>query len=206
MAKDGLLTPERLRQLVRYEPETGRLFWRTRTPEMFKIGRINREKLCEQWNRQNAGKEAFIQVTRGGYRSGWIKANYKAHRVAFAIFYGRWPGGEVDHINGDRADNRINNLRDVPKSENARNVGVGVRNTSGIMGVTWNKRSRRWSAQIFKGGKMTILGRFETIEEAARVRSAAERELGYQQGHGRRSSYQRALADGTDAAATPRTP
>lgn len=100
----------------------------------------------------------------------------------------------MDHINGDRADNRIINLRDVPKAENARNVGIGVRNTSGVMGVTWNKRSRRWSAQIFRSGKMTILGRFETFDEAVAVRAAAEQELGYQQGHGRRPSYRRALA------------
>lgn len=87
-------------------------------------------------------------------------------------------GNVVDHINGDGLDNRRKNLREVTQSENLRNIAGPQRNsTSGILGVSYHKGSKRWYARIFHEGRTVILGRFLTKEEAAAARLAGEAEL-----------------------------
>jgi hypothetical protein len=91
MAAKALPSPDVLRQLIRYEPETGRLFWKERVAE-------NRHG--KTWNARHAGKEAFIQANAGGYKSGAIfDIRVSAHRVGWAMFTGEWPAGDIDNIN-----------------------------------------------------------------------------------------------------------
>jgi hypothetical protein len=100
------------------------------------------------------------------------------------MHYDRWPEGEIDHINGNRQDNRIENLRDVPRSLNQRNSKLQNNNRSGVSGVFW--RANRWEARIYLvSGQRKHLGRFKTFEEAVAVRKQAEMECGYHENHGR---------------------
>jgi hypothetical protein len=144
------------------------------------------ERQCNWWNSRNAGNEAMTAIC-DGYRCGIIeRRTLKAHRVIWALVHDAWPEGDIDHINGDRADNRLRNLRSVDRRENCRNRAVGNLNTSGIVGVFWSKRQKRWGAHIGIGARVTKhLGWFKDKADAAAARKAAERNLGFHENHGR---------------------
>lgn len=91
----------------------------------------------------------------------------KQHRVVWALAYGEWPPEQVDHIDGDRANNRPSNLRLAGEVGNQRNVLKHCRNTSGYRGVYWDKRVRRWKSMIMVRGKSVFLGYFDIAREAA---------------------------------------
>lgn len=103
-----------------------------------------------------------------GYRQIWFDGKqHMEHRVAWFLFYGKWPDRQVDHINGDRSDNRISNLRLATNSENLCNRRKPRNNTSGYKGVSWIKRYGAWQATIRVKGKNKNLGLFATREGAA---------------------------------------
>lgn len=184
MAKRADITPELLRQLLRYEPETGMYFWKERPASMF-----SSEGYCKKWNTQYANKQSM--TTKGGdnyYQIRVLGINFKAHRVVWAMHYGEWPNGSIDHINGVQTDNRITNLRVVSHSENLKNMGVRKNNTSGVVGVCWDKREHRWKAFIRQGGKMFNLGNFDKIEDATQARKKAEIAFGFHPNHGTRKA------------------
>src|SRR3546814_1788886 len=86
--------------------------------------------LCKSFNNKHAGKPALVAPSRAGHLCGHVKGiPLLAHRVAWAIHYGEWPNGQIDHINGDPSDNRIANLRDVSALENARNAKLDRKST-----------------------------------------------------------------------------
>lgn len=91
--------------------------------------------------------------------------------------YGAWPDGEIDHINGDRKDNRLENLRLATSSENKQNIGLKSNNRSGFTGVSWFAAAKKWRADITIAGKMRHLGRFDTPEAAAEAYAKAKAEL-----------------------------
>lgn len=105
-----------------------------------------------------------------GYRRIYVEGKpFSAHRLAWLYVYGEWPKYEIDHINGIRDDNRIENLRDVSTSVNQQNVRYGKSdNVSGYLGVSRykNLKAKPWRAQILVSGKMIHLGYFETAEDA----------------------------------------
>ncbi len=178
-----MVTPEMLRAVLRYEPETGRLFWRERTVNMVAGKVSNPEAWCASWNSINAGREAFTLADKEGYRAGTVYGRrLPAHRVVWAIVHGAWPG-QIDHINGARNDNRLVNLRDVSAGENLRNKRAYKKNTSGVPGV--RQRGARWEVTIGVGGRNEHLGSFADREEAIAVRRAAEARMGYHENHGR---------------------
>jgi len=170
MAKQPLPTPEQLRQLLRYEPETGKLFWLERTPDMFVDGDHSARHSCAAWNAKRAGTEAFTATNAWGHRRGNLfKQALKAHRVAWAIHYGEWPTGEIDHANGDPADNRIVNLRIASSQQNKWNRGSRPGSQSRFVGVQSNGCGK-WYAQIVLDGQFKYLGTYDTEEEAALAR------------------------------------
>ncbi|WP_017903577.1 HNH endonuclease signature motif containing protein [Pseudomonas asplenii] len=107
---------------------------------------------------------------------------YKAHRVIWLCVYGNWPG-ELDHINGNRSDNRIENLREVSRQENLRNQKVRTNSSTGAMGVT--REGRKWRARIRVDGAFIHLGYFDSIDEAVAARRAANIKYGFHENHGR---------------------
>jgi hypothetical protein len=107
-----------------------------------------------------------------------------AHRIAYKYVHGIDPD-EVDHINGERADNRICNLRSVTATGNRRNMAKPPSNKSGFVGVHWRQDKKKWVAHITLANRYTFLGYFKTKEEAAERRKAAEREHGFHPNHGR---------------------
>ena len=171
MASKALPSPEVLRQLLRYEPGTGKLFWRERGPEWFTRGGS-----AAAWNDAFAGREAFTADDGAGYRQGSIfDQSFRAHRIAWAISYGVWPQNHIDHINGDKSDNRLCNLRDASRSENMSNSQKRVDNTSGFKGVS--RAAGKWVARIYARGKKHHIGYFDTAEDAAAAYAKASAEL-----------------------------
>lgn len=185
MATRADITPELCRQLLRYEPETGKLFWLPRGPEMFPgNAHGGAEASSKTWNNSRAGQEAF-PIGKAGYRKGEIcNFDFMAHRVCWAIYHGKWPDLHIDHINGNRSDNRIANLRQVTIPENGRNMRVPKNNASGTIGVFWSERYSVWRASISVAGKKRWLGTFRDKEAAIAARKEAEVRYGYHENHG----------------------
>ena len=166
MAENIIPTPEQLRELLTYDPDTGKLYWKERAVDFFADGNVGRDIVCERWNKRYSGKEAFTATNKGGYKVGSIfDSLLRAHRVAWAIYYGEWPKDQVDHINGDRSDNRIVNLRNASNTENQWNSRARG-GYSKHKGVTWDKNRGLWMAKISVNGKCINLGRFPTEESA----------------------------------------
>lgn len=167
MNSKPLPTPDELRQLLRYDPEAGKLYWLTISPEWFQpTPARSREGLASHWNAKYSGKEAFTSPKGNGYRRGGFRGrDLLAHRVIWAMVHGEWPL-EIDHINGDRADNRISNLRAADREHNGRNVPPHRDNRSGLKGAFWHKAMKKWCASIMVAGKHHRLGFFPTAEEA----------------------------------------
>lgn len=111
----------------------------------------------------------------GDYTTVCLKGKwYLAHRLAFFLMTGRWPYPETDHINGDKKDNRWENLRECTQSENQHNSKIPINNTSGVKGVSFDNRVGKWKAYITIKGKQTYLGSFLQKSEAIAARLAAE--------------------------------
>lgn len=137
----------------------------------------------KNWNARYAGKECFRSCDHHGYLKGNIQTagvnvTYRSHRIAWALYYGEWPanGMVIDHINRNRSDNRVINLRVVTLSDNLINSQARSDNQSGLRGVYRRRRKgrERWLAYIKRDGRRQHLGTFDTPEEAAVARKAAE--------------------------------
>jgi hypothetical protein len=139
------------------------------------------------WNRRFAGKPAHVRLSPAGYRTvRYAKIEMLEHRVLWLFHHGVWPSGEIDHLNGVRTDNRIENLRDCDKSTNMRNQKLRRDSTSGFPGVHFcpDKRAKQWAARIGLNGTWKHLGRFKTKQEAIDCRLAAQLEYGFTARHG----------------------
>jgi hypothetical protein len=154
------LTADRLRQLLDYDPETGVFTWRVN-------GRKN----------PHEGKVAGVINASGGRVIRVDFRMYHAARLAWLHVYGEWPEGFVDHINRDRSDDSLRNLREADRGQNTWNSKRNSRNTSGHKGVHFSKVQGRWRALIGHRGKMHYLGSFEKIEEAIAARATAVQRL-----------------------------
>lgn len=149
--------PADVADLLHYEPETGVLRWKVSAGSV-EVGDV-------------AGC-----VHNDGYRNVQIRTHkYLAHRLAWFIYWGEDPKDQVDHVDRNRTNNAIVNLREATSFENQRNASMRTANRSGVSGVCWHKGRDRWHAKIRAGGKQIHLGYFERIEDAAAAyRAAAE--------------------------------
>ena len=172
------ITAGLLRQLLDYDPTTGVLRWRARNSDMFTCDRS-----YKTWNRRFAGAKATCADGYGYRKIGILGRKFQAHRVIWAMIHDSWPD-QVDHINHDRSDNRIHNLREVTESCNKKNVSKSRRNTSGVVGVHAHGDTGLWRARITNDGVTVHLGLFSTLAEAAQARKAAEEKLGFHPNHG----------------------
>jgi len=121
------------------------------------------------------GKRAGRMINKGYWQLFFKGKAYSAHRVAFLFVTGAWPVLDVDHIDGNRANNSWGNLRECSCAENHQNRKLPMTNTSGYMGVFLD--SGRWRARIRCGGKRVSLGFFETPELAAQAYTFAKSKL-----------------------------
>lgn len=139
-------------------------------------------------NRVLRGRRAMPGMAAGSIRrDGYltVKVNriaYRAHRVIWLITYGCWPVGQIDHINGVRDDNRIENLREVSVQGNQRNQHIRIDNSSGVPGVRFEHGG--WRAVIKVDGKRIGLGKFKAFDDAVTARKAAEALHGFHPNHG----------------------
>lgn len=171
------LTPDILRQVLRYEPETGKLFWRHRSEVFTTSGATSIAQETRRWNSRHAGKPALTSPhPTKGYLTGCVlSVPIKAHIAAWAIFHGVWPTGIVDHCNRNAADNRIENLRLASPAENARNRRAHRGSASGLKGVA--PHCDAWKAVITVDGRFHYLGLFATKEAAAAAYDRAALEM-----------------------------
>jgi hypothetical protein len=154
-----MITAERLRELLAYDPETGVFTWLVARSNHIKVGDI------AGWLN---GEEGYTRIKVDGHP-------YMAHRLAWLHVTGSWPVTQIDHVNCTRDDNRWTNLREATQSQNAANVRIrGKTKASGFKGV--HRHGRRWKAVITKDGRNTSLGYFDAPEEAhaAYVKAARE--------------------------------
>lgn len=154
-----MLSPSEIQERLSYSSETG----------------------CFTW--KQPGKKVVV-----GARAGTVKPHgyeviglgydqHYSHRLAWLFMTGAWPIGQVDHINGDRADNRFANLRLASHAENQRNRGLQRNNQSGTAGVHWAARESRWIAKIKLNGKTAQIGIFTSRNAAIAARKAAEQAM-----------------------------
>lgn len=141
-------------------------------------------------NNCNKGKTAGTIGKRGYLRIQIFGKVYCAHRIAWLIYYGRFPDYGIDHIDGDKLNNSISNLRDVSQLENNKNRSINKNNKSGFIGVTWAKHRGKWRSRIMFEGKDITLGFFDDVNEAARVRSDASIKYGFHENHGKKQRLQ----------------
>ena len=170
-SENRLPTVERLRKLIEYDHQTGILKWKMRSDSEF-TGKYPAERLANFWNKKFAGKECGCDNGSGYIVTRIDGMSIKAHRIAFAIFHGRWPVEMVDHINGNKADNLIENLREATRSQNLQNQ----RRRSGssrFKGVTWHSAAKKWHAQIRLDKHNYRLGYFEDERKAAEAYDTA---------------------------------
>jgi hypothetical protein len=160
-----------LRQLLHYEPHTGKLFWRWRSLCQFADVRN-----FHRWNKRYAGEEAFTATHKNGAKHGAIDWQpYVAHRVIWKLMTGQEPGVMVDHEDRNRSNNCWNNLRNVECFQNSINRSKHKNNTSGYPGVYFSKRQNRWKAQIALRNSRVHLGTFKKKSDAISARLVAEK-------------------------------
>jgi hypothetical protein len=158
------MTYDEVRAALDYDPDTGVFRWRVRA---------DRDR---SWNLRFVGEVAGNTMTHGYRRMNIMGKLHLAHRLAWLWMTGQMPDGHIDHINGDRVDNRWCNLRLATASQNAMNKRLLDASRSGVTGVSWSTRKQRWIATITVQRKTRYLGSSTTIEGAKRLREAAEAE------------------------------
>jgi len=155
-----ILTAERLRSILSYDPTTGVFTWR------------------QHRRRSEIGRPAGCESKKSGYILIGIDGRlYYAHRLAWLYAHGAWPLGIIDHRDTNRSNNRIRNLRDTSRSVNQQNIRKPrSHGTSGYLGVTWHRQVEKWLAQIQVNGRNRSLGLFDDPAEAHQAYLKAKRE------------------------------
>ena len=157
MKHPDLPSIDALKAMLSYEPSTGVITWLVRPSRNVFAGSAA----------GHVGGNGYISITINKHR-------YKAHRLAWLLAYGAWPSGHIDHINGDKADNSITNLRDVTRRLNQQNQRRAM--STNLLGVLGVSRSRgRFSASIRVDGKQCRIGTYDTPEEASAAYVGAKR-------------------------------
>lgn len=146
------LTAEQVRQHLDYDPLTG-IFTRCGTGVL-----------------AGCDSEGYVSISL-------YNRKYCAHRLAWLYVYGEWPTKQLDHINMDRSDNRIGNLREATTAQNSQNARCRIDNVSGVKGVAWDRSKGKWQVNIASQGIRHFIGRFDNLDDAAAAYENAARAL-----------------------------
>ena len=163
-----MLSQKRLKELLSYDPETGRFTRKISSSNSVKAGDI-------------AGGDSS---TTGYWRISVDNIRYAEHRLAWFYMTGLWPKHQIDHIDHIRANNKWANLREVTHAENQKNRVLTSKNKSGCVGVSWIKARSKWYASISVNRKTLPLGTYENKDDAIKARKKADIEFGYHANHG----------------------
>lgn len=159
IGREALLTVDRLKLVLHYDPETGRF-----------------SRLIASGGAQVGSEPGYYN--ENGYRIISVDSvKYRAHRLAWLYMTGAWPKEDVDHKNNTPDDNRWENLREATDAQNLQNIGMPKHNTSGLKGASWQEDKQKWRASICSRGKWRHLGYFSSKEEAHAAYCAAALEL-----------------------------
>jgi hypothetical protein len=153
------LTADEVRRLLDYDPNTGVFTWRER-----------------RGGKASQGSAAGSPQTNGYIHILVHRRAYKAHRLAWLLMHGEWPQAQIDHKNRVRHDNRIANLRLASQSENSQNAARKKTNSTGVCGVSWYKRTGKWSVRLYLGGQIYWCKHFACFAQAVKARRAVETE------------------------------
>ena len=157
MSKENLISQELLHEIFEYRD--GHLYWKNPTN-----------------NKIRADRRAGNIIDTGYVRVGLLGTTFRIHRLIYLMFHGHLPK-ILDHINGNKLDNRIENLRPATYSQNCSNSVKQKRNTSGIKNIYWSKKMRKWTVIIGSDKKLKYFGSYASIEEAAEVAKQKRTEL-----------------------------
>lgn len=161
------ITQSRLKSILNYNEYTGHFTW-----------------IASKGN--NAKKGAIAGGINKGYRRIIVDGvSYQAHRLIWLYMYGAFPKHHIDHINHNRSDNRLVNIREVTSAGNNKNLGLRKDNSSGVTGVRWRKQRNKWVAHIVVSKKQISLGHFDNKNEAICARLHANRLYKFHANHGK---------------------
>lgn len=155
------LTQAYLLECLDYDPLTGVFTWKARPS-----GHFATMNACKTWNTLRAGKKAGWDDSNGYWQVMINYKRYQAHRVAWLWMTGLWPKDEIDHIDGDPLNNCFSNLREATRSQNEANKPLRKTNTSGVRGVSWCIRRKKWNSNIRINSVKKNLGYFSDINDA----------------------------------------
>ena len=156
MSKTNCITQEKLKEILDYNPDTGLFIWKVNSAKNVKSGHI-------AGNLKDTG---YIRIKIN-------KKMYLAHHLAFLYVYGNFPKDIIDHIDSDRANNKISNLRECSHQQNMKNLRLYSNNSSGHKNVSWVKSRNRWIVQLKVNGKQKYIGSFDNLELADLVAQEA---------------------------------
>jgi len=151
-----MITQDELKQVMSYDPSSGVFTWTAPKSPRLKPGAI-------AGHQEPTGYIGMVIDYR----------HYRGHRLAWLYVYGSMPCGEIDHIDGDKSNNRIANLRVVTSKQNKENTRLVAANTSGHRGVYWDKSRNKWMARVQHHRKWVFLGRFDSLVEAGNAAKEA---------------------------------
>lgn len=163
-----MITQEQLRERLSYDPDTGVFTW-LRRPE--------NSRDDKRWNTSFAGTIAGRTNGKGYRQIGIGDRRYHAHRLAWLYVHGIWPSDHVDHIDGNKLNNAIANLREATHTQNQYNCGRRRDNASGHKGVCWHRQRCKWQAQIRVNRRHIHLGLYDCPDAAAAAYAAAAKRL-----------------------------
>ena len=169
--RNDTLSQPRLKEILEYQCETGDFIWKYRTSNRIKINDI-------------AGCK---HTTKDGKTYILIRIDsvlYSAHRLAWFYVYGNWPLNEIDHIDGNGTNNKLNNLREATREINSKNIRLRTDNKTGHSGINWREDLRKWRVSISIGGKLKYYGCYKHKVDAVIARKMAEYENGFHLNHG----------------------